>query len=268
MNDIIVEKLGIDTNHAPQVWIERPQGLSVWLIMCFRTPFTCKTHNGKEEGKPGDCVINSPGTPHWHGPRKKDKTGFRNDWIHLYGTGVDALLHSFDIPQNQIIPGHNPNLLFTSLSEIENELMAQEYCWKHMARLKSSELLLHISRMCKRNQAIGTNKSNIPHLEKILHTRAIVRAQFRENWTVAKMAEMAELSSNRFSILYKNIFCSSPIDDLIEQRMNHAKYLLDGTAMSISGIASSCGYEDLYYFCRLFRTRFGTSPTKYRKKSS
>jgi AraC-like DNA-binding protein len=47
-------------------------------------------------------------------------------------------------------------------------------------------------------------------------------------------------------------------------KMERACYLLDITQQSVQEIAWSLGYEDAYYFSRLFRKVIGVAPTQYR----
>ena len=49
-----------------------------------------------------------------------------------------------------------------------------------------------------------------------------------------------------------------------DKRMNQAVFLLRTTGMKVSEISSSVGYENISYFHRIFRQRYGVSPHKYR----
>lgn len=47
-------------------------------------------------------------------------------------------------------------------------------------------------------------------------------------------------------------------------RIERAKFLLKNYDMPVKEISSNCGYSDTAYFCRLFRTLTGITPTSYR----
>ena len=49
-----------------------------------------------------------------------------------------------------------------------------------------------------------------------------------------------------------------------ERRLNQAAWLLKNTRQRVSDIALSVGYENISYFHRIFASRFGLSPKKYR----
>ena len=59
----------------------------------------------------------------------------------------------------------------------------------------------------------------------------------------------------------------SPVNYLIELRLNRAKELLKYTPLPVNEIALSVGIANPYYFSRLFKKHTGTSPTEYRKES-
>ena len=48
-------------------------------------------------------------------------------------------------------------------------------------------------------------------------------------------------------------------------RMEKAERLLRTSEKTVSEIAMQCGYEDISYFSRVFKQRYGVAPTKYRQ---
>ncbi|MBP1991730.1 AraC family transcriptional regulator [Paenibacillus eucommiae] len=65
---------------------------------------------------------------------------------------------------------------------------------------------------------------------------------------------------------FKGIMGRSPIDYLIGLRIDKACSMLRHTDASIGDIARSVGYEDLFYFTRIFKKNVGLSPSHYKKK--
>ncbi len=57
----------------------------------------------------------------------------------------------------------------------------------------------------------------------------------------------------------------SPKHYQLQLRIDRAKELLAGTTEAVADIARSIGYEDSFYFSRLFLKREGRSPTEFRK---
>lgn len=86
-----------------------------------------------------------------------------------------------------------------------------------------------------------------------------------DTWTVADMAEIVNLSTNRFSVLYRKFFGQSPMDDLLSARIELAKSYLVSSSSTLEVIADGCGFANVYYFSKLFKKRTGYPPGKYRR---
>ena len=80
-----------------------------------------------------------------------------------------------------------------------------------------------------------------------------------------KMAEMVELSKQRFSSLFKANMGKSPMEYVREIRLTTAARALLVSNKNINDIAYECGYEDANYFIREFKSAFGFTPNQYRK---
>lgn len=79
------------------------------------------------------------------------------------------------------------------------------------------------------------------------------------------LAARFHLSKYYFSKRYRAMTGQSPIQQFIRFKMEHACYLLDVSSLQISAIAAELGYDDAYYFSRLFSKVVGLSPSRYRK---
>jgi AraC-like DNA-binding protein len=65
---------------------------------------------------------------------------------------------------------------------------------------------------------------------------------------------------------YRIEFGVSPIDDLIDARVNRAEYMLTHLTSTIKQIAKECGFNSEEHFSRVFYSRRGCSPGKFRKR--
>lgn len=84
-------------------------------------------------------------------------------------------------------------------------------------------------------------------------------------WTVGVMAKKAAMSPAHFSERFKEQTAMSPMAYVIHLRMQRAAGLLQWSESPVAEIAARVGYDDAYYFSRLFRSGFGVSPRAYRK---
>lgn len=83
--------------------------------------------------------------------------------------------------------------------------------------------------------------------------------------TLNDLTSYNNLSKTQLTDIFKENTGYSPIDFFIRLKMQKACYYLDFTDMTISEIAEKIGYNDQYYFSRLFKKIMGRSPSDYRR---
>jgi AraC-like DNA-binding protein len=77
------------------------------------------------------------------------------------------------------------------------------------------------------------------------------------------MAEIMGLSSSRFASLYKQVFNTSPTEDLIKTRIEQSKKMLSATKVSVKKVSVACGFESVHYFHRAFKKRMNITPKHF-----
>jgi len=87
---------------------------------------------------------------------------------------------------------------------------------------------------------------------------------YMENISLDNIAKNMYLSSVYISKVFKEKTGESPINYLINLRLEKAKDLLISTESQIKSIAQSVGYKDAYYFSKLFKKYYGHSPCNFR----
>ncbi len=83
--------------------------------------------------------------------------------------------------------------------------------------------------------------------------------------TVENLASQAHMSVRNFSRLFHKAYGVSPINYIIQLRIQHAYELLQNFEISVSDVAYLCGFQDSNYFTRQFKYASGFTPTKYRE---
>jgi AraC-like DNA-binding protein len=86
-----------------------------------------------------------------------------------------------------------------------------------------------------------------------------------EHLTLEQLAEKTGLSKFHFSRKFTAATGQPPIQYFIHLKVQRGCQLLDASDRSIKRVAGDLGYEDVYYFSRLFKKVMGLSPTQYRK---
>ena len=67
-------------------------------------------------------------------------------------------------------------------------------------------------------------------------------------------------------MLFKKNLGMTFTEHLNQTRVGKSCSLLTSTTLSLSEIASRCGFEDQSYFSKVFKKQMGVSPKEYRKK--
>ena len=91
---------------------------------------------------------------------------------------------------------------------------------------------------------------------------------YSEKISLDQIAENMYLSPFYISKIFKSETGATPIRHLIDIRLENAMELLEnGWQGSIQEVAAKVGYDDAYHFSKLFKKRYGISPSQARKKA-
>ena len=89
---------------------------------------------------------------------------------------------------------------------------------------------------------------------------------YREpGFRVAKLSAVCSLSQRCFNLLFFAIYHCTPKEYVTFLRVNKAKELLSDQSLSINDIAERLGYCDSFHFSKIFKSRVGLSPFRYKK---
>lgn len=99
---------------------------------------------------------------------------------------------------------------------------------------------------------------------RIEQTVAFMRRHLDRPLQVAELAALANISPSHFFALFKRRVGCAPIDFFIRLRMHQACRLLDTTLLSVKEVAAALGYDDPFYFSRVFKSVHGVAPSDYR----
>lgn len=142
---------------------------------------------------------------------------------------------------------------------LEQEL--EEIGHKTIIKDKLEELIIYLSR--------EYSKSNAKEAIALIRISSIIdfmEANFKEELDLNQLADISCMSVRNFQRIFKKATGQSPIDYLIQVRLQKAKYFLRETLMPISEIAIETGFNDNNYFSREFKKVLGVPPSLYRMR--
>jgi AraC-like DNA-binding protein len=99
---------------------------------------------------------------------------------------------------------------------------------------------------------------------KVELTLAYMAENLDKPLQVATLAAHANLSPSHFFALFKQMTGCPPMDYFTKLRMRHACRLLDSTSARVKEVAAALGYDDPFYFSRVFKSVSAVAPVHYR----
>lgn len=105
----------------------------------------------------------------------------------------------------------------------------------------------------------------LPVATQINGAEILMREQFANGITAEQVATQMNMGYSWFRHLFKKFSGFAPNQYILKLKISKAKSLLVNTDMIIKEIAYKCGFENIEYFCRIFKKKEGVTPTRYRK---
>jgi len=109
------------------------------------------------------------------------------------------------------------------------------------------------------------DRLNCDNSQRIEKTVQYMTQHLDKPLQASELAAVANVSLSHFFALFKQRMGCSPIDYFTRLRMQRACQLLDSTSARVKEIAAALGYDDPFYFSRVFRRYFGASPGRVRR---
>ena len=101
--------------------------------------------------------------------------------------------------------------------------------------------------------------------ELVRSVRGLLLTNLGASHTLEKLAQKHHMSVRNFTRNFKREAGMTPIAFINDLRIDHARGFLEGTDLSLSEIASRCGFGTLVNFRRTFMRRLALSPQDYRQ---
>lgn len=183
-------------------------------------------------------------------------------WIHFSGTAVREILETYDIkPFTKYIISNSSHFLSYA------EKIIKEFQLKRIGYMNNCNgYLLNVLTLAKRRIEEYNEKNGASTVSVLNFIVEEMKTNFADNNDISYYAKMCDLSVSRFAHLFTEKYGISPYKYLLNIRLNQAKYLLTQTNIQITENAKSIGYEDPFYFSRIFKKYIGVSPNNYRQQ--
>ncbi|MFF2089559.1 AraC family transcriptional regulator [Paenibacillus sp. NPDC058174] len=148
--------------------------------------------------------------------------------------------------------------LHQRLQHVPSHKIQEEY----MLFLLSALQLLRLS-----EQQLGLTKQTAPEQETFQTIKRVlswVDTHYRDKFVLEKLADDLHLSSYYLSHSFSDKTGSSLTQYISSRRIKEACLLLETTTKSVGAIADEVGFQQVSYFCRVFKGMLGVTPKRYR----
>ena len=128
-----------------------------------------------------------------------------------------------------------------------------------------SQLYLFFFILDNRCRNLTYPKRSRQSLEKIKIVLKYIENNYMNRITIEEIAEVSDFSESHFMRYFKETMGTSFIDYLKDYRLTMASRLLLTSDSAILAIASEVGFDNLSYFNRAFKQKYGMTPSAFRK---
>lgn len=113
-------------------------------------------------------------------------------------------------------------------------------------------------------EAPSSSKREVRKLIPLENAVTYIEEHYSEKITLEELANVAGVSRKYLGDYFRKITGKTPFEYLNDYRIERACDMLTLTNIQVTEIALDCGFKDLSYFIKTFRSKRGITPKKYR----
>jgi len=235
------------------------------LIYCTEGEGWFELNDQIQKVKANQVFILPKGQAHRYGCKKNQSWTIY--WIHFDGKQASYFAEGFDKPL-QVLPEKD--------SRIEERLRLFEEIFstlkngysKNNLEFSSSTLIYFLGTLKYLSTFRAGNHAEQPSQQRDAADEAIhfMRENVRKRLYLKDIADYVGYSTSHFSSLFMQKTGYSPLNYFIHLKIQEACHFLDFSEMKVNQISMLIGFEDPFYFSRVFTKTMGDSPSDYRRK--
>lgn len=253
-----------DTKHPDSYYFEWEKGR---CLKEYQLLFICQGEGVFEaSGMPpqvveaGTVILLYPGV--WHRYKPQENTGWEEYWVGFSGAYARHLLEQecFN-PQKPLIKVALHAELMAIFKRLFEVVEVREVSYQKLA----SFILLQLLGMVY--TAVLSSNQHVSRKEKIIDS---IRKEMDEQWQ--QVVDFEALASRHnvgyvwFRKAFKEVTDTSPNQYHLMLKLRMAKQMILETHLTLSEIAFRCGFESVFYFSRIFKSKMKINPSDLRKK--
>lgn len=234
----------------------RPEGLpAAQILYCTCGSGTLILDGMRTEIPPCTGVFLPAEVPHEYYP---NGDVWDIHWVVPAGYASEDILRKFGLDRPRISALSDIGTLEHLFRKMHDALRADSIFGNYRASGFLYDFLIEYYRLISSGSA---SPSSSPALAKAVDH---INSAFRSEITLEELCSVSGVSRQHMCLLFRRILGMRPMEYTARRRIQAAKELLTGTAMSVESIAEEVGFGSESYFCRQFRRYEGITPTAFR----
>lgn len=142
------------------------------------------------------------------------------------------------------------------LEQIQNETITKEFNFHFMCSLLTEQLMLRLIRQTKAPLQQNSFSPVFRYIDE----------QYTSDIKLDYLAKLSGYSYDHFRHTFKQKTGMTPLNYILQKKIDHAKLLLKNSTLCIADIAITCGFANISQFSITFKKMTGNTPSEYRKK--
>lgn len=182
-----------------------------------------------------------------------------------FASGEDENGYQSDNKPYVIISGKYKKSISNIVERIVDEKSNIDISSELMIKMHTVELMIILSRALKREWEDSLMVKNGKARELVSIAKSYIDENYDRGITVADAASYVYLSQGYFTRAFRDEYSMSPMNYLMQKRIERACELLAKNEIKVSGVAIQAGFSSPQRFNVAFRKQMGMTPLDYRK---
>jgi AraC-like DNA-binding protein len=180
----------------------------------------------------------------------------------IHHNATELICIGFSFTENDFIKVDNgvyhdhSFILLQLVKKMKHEMLTKRLHYNLKLDLLMSEFLIEY----ERTRSVSLPSDFFPYIENFIHEN------FNQNINLPALAKLSGYSYDHFRHMFKTRTGMSPMNYIINKRIDYAKTLIHATQLTMSTISQECGFSNSSQFSSIFNKVTGCTPSEFKKK--
>ncbi|WP_139903181.1 AraC family transcriptional regulator [Clostridium thermarum] len=183
-------------------------------------------------------------------------------WVTIGGFAAEQSLYNGGISQSAVLSVLDPELFLLRAEKLHE--MAKSY--NSLNSLECSKIIYSLLMDILAYTATPKVESRLNQYSKLKPVFDYIESNYKDIITLENLSEVANLTPQYFCSLFKKTTGIRVFEYINSVRIKKSKeMLIKNKDMAVKDIALTCGYDDVSYFCSIFKKQEKLTPLEFRK---